>query len=74
MAEIRKWIADGAPWPEDLRADRKKERAVVAPSRWRSRGIPRVESQLGAHADRRLRPGEAEREKLTPSPEADRPR
>src|SRR5438132_8066105 len=24
VAEIRRWIEQGAPWPEDLRADRKK--------------------------------------------------
>src|SRR5690348_7323350 len=44
VAEIRKWIADGAPWREDLRTGRKKEtwwslEPLVKPA------VPRVESK-----------------------------
>jgi hypothetical protein len=72
VAEIRRWIEQGAPWPENLRADRKKsELWSLRPLR--QPPVPSADSKwLRTPIDAFILATLREK-KLTPSPEADRP-
>jgi mono/diheme cytochrome c family protein len=70
VAEIRSWIEHGAPWPEELRADRKRD-VLWSLQPLRKAPVPRMESSwvrtpIDAFVLARLN-----EMKLTPSPEAD---
>src|ERR1051325_9669830 len=72
VAAIRKWIADGAAWPEDLRADRKKEElwSLLPPAK---PPVPKVESGWAKTPVDAFILAKLNALKLTPSAEADRP-
>jgi hypothetical protein len=64
IERIRKWIDDGAAWPEGVAAAPKKHWAFIPPVR---PAVPRPGHPIDAFVQARL-----EREGIKPSPEADR--
>jgi hypothetical protein len=73
VAEIRKWIEEGAPWPSDgLRADRKKD-ALWSLQPLRKPEIPAVQSAWVRTPIDAFVLAKLNEKKLTPSGEADRP-
>jgi hypothetical protein len=79
VAEIRNWIEQGAPWPEELRANRPADRQpdVKKSALWSLRPlttppVPRLESSWARTPIDAFVLARLQEMKLTPSPEADR--